>query len=124
MFEIFTAQCFARSEGDAVNQEIEPAKLFTNLSKGFIDFFLFRDVTREQQRAGHGFACQAFDIFFQAIALVSESEICARFVKGLSSGPGDGALICDSEDDSIFVFEHVCFAAVTRYLCNLWILYS
>jgi hypothetical protein len=73
--EVFAAERFARREGDAVNQEVEPAKLLADLSKRLVDFFLFRDVAGEQQRAGHRFVRQAFDVFFQAIALVSESEV-------------------------------------------------
>jgi hypothetical protein len=45
--EVFTTQRLARSEGDAVNQEIKASELFTNLTEGLVDFFLFRNVTRQ-----------------------------------------------------------------------------
>ena len=61
-----------------MNQEIKPAELFANLTEGFIDVFLFRYVARQQQRTGHRFVCEFLDILFQAIALVSESEVRTR----------------------------------------------
>src|SRR5262249_43388720 len=73
-----------------------------------IDFFLVSHIAREQQRPGHGRRCQTLDVLFEALALVSESELSARFVKRQGSGPGDGALVCDSKDYSSFVFKH-CF---------------
>ena len=46
--EIFAAERFTRREGDAVNQKIEAAKLLADLSKCFVDLFLFRYVAGEQ----------------------------------------------------------------------------
>ena len=63
-----------------MNQEVEAAKVFADVTKGFVNFFLIRYIAREQQRTKHGIVCQIFDVLLQAFALVSEGEVCARFV--------------------------------------------
>src|SRR5215213_3750070 len=42
--QVFAAECFTRCEGDAVDEEVETAKLLADLPKCFIDFFLFSNV--------------------------------------------------------------------------------
>jgi hypothetical protein len=48
-----------------VNQEIETAKLLTDAPESFVDFFLFGNVARQQQRAGHRFAGEGFNILLR-----------------------------------------------------------
>src|SRR5262249_15954337 len=55
--------------------------------------------------------------FFQAFALISEGQASAGSVQSLRGRPSDRALVCDTEDDSLFVLQHT---SVYCFLSLIW----
>jgi hypothetical protein len=108
------ASCGNERESDAVNQEVEPSEFLSDFAKRLIDLVLFRHVTREQQRTGHGVGSQTLDVLFQTIALISKGQFGAGLVQSLGGGPGNRALVGYAKNDSVFVLQHeMCGGSLT-----------
>jgi hypothetical protein len=106
-FHVFTFQRFTRSEGDAVNQEIQPTKFFTNSLKRRVHFFLLSNIAREERRFRHFGRSEALDIVFEPLALISERETGAGAVQGLRRGPRNRSFVGHTKNNSLFIFKHI-----------------
>ncbi len=69
-----------------------------------VDFFVFADIAHVAFSARQG-QDEVFRFLFQAFVLVGDGELHARSVQSLRDGPGDGALVGDSENDSVTALQ-------------------
>ena len=94
----------ARGEGDGVDERVEASEFLADLGEDRVDLAVDGDVARQQQRVGHRRG-QRLDTLLQPLALVGEGEAHPLARERLRDGPGDGALVGDTEDDAGTTFE-------------------
>jgi hypothetical protein len=90
-------------ERHRVQEQIQPAEFFADGFEDAGDFLVLRHVARQDERVRAKRAGEFLDVFLHAVALVREREFRALARPRLRDGPGNGALVGDTENNSFFL---------------------
>ena len=83
-----------------MDERVQLAVAFFECGEKAVDLFVFADVAHVGFGAGER-EDQIFGFLLQTLVLVGDGELHAGGVKSLGDGPGDRALVGDSEDDGV-----------------------
>ena len=92
-------------ERHRMQEQIQLAEFFADGFEDAGDFLVLRHVARQDERVRAKRAGEFLDVFLDAVALVGEREFRALARPRLRDGPGDGALVGDTEYNSEFSVE-------------------
>ena len=87
-------------ERHRVQEQIQPAKFFADGFEDAGDFLVLRHIARQDERVRAERAGKFLDVFLDAIALIREREFRALARPRLRDGPGNGALVGNTENNS------------------------
>ena len=78
-----TLKRLAGCEGDAVEEEVQPAEALAHSGEDGVNLAVLRDVAGQDQRVRSEGASELLDVFLEPIALVGEGQFRARAVPRL-----------------------------------------
>ena len=87
-------------ERHRVQEQMQLAEFFADGFEDAGDFLVLRHIARQDERVRAELAGEFRDVFLDAVALIREREFRAFARPRLRDGPGDGALVGDTEDNS------------------------
>jgi hypothetical protein len=97
--EVLAVEVFLEGVGDAMNHEIEAAEPVFHLREDRLDLVVLRHVALEDERVLER-GCQLAGVLFEPLALVGEGDPRPLLRRAAGDGPGEAALVGDSEDYS------------------------
>ena len=87
-----------------MNQNVDFAKMFRGFFDSGCDMVIFRYVTFFDPFAVQ-LCRQRSDTMFQHFAGIADSEICAFTFECLRNSPGNGFIICKTENEGVFILK-------------------
>jgi len=96
------------AKGDGVQKEMQPAEFLARFVEHTGDVIIFGLRRHSTAVSLCRTRRQVPRRFLEPFTLISEGECGARLVPGLRDGPGDGAFVGDTEDDSEFARRVAC----------------
>src|SRR5262249_8108138 len=101
----FAFERLLRREGDRMQEQVQFSELLPHALEHVGDILISCHVAGYQQRVRAERSGEFLDVFLEALALIGEGEPRPGPVPSLRDGPGDGALVSDTEYDPEFSSE-------------------
>src|SRR6476646_932041 len=99
-----TLQGFPRGESDGMDEKIQLSPILFNACENGFELSRFAHVQ------GHDdwrleLLSKRLDMLFGFVVEIGDGEVCTQCAEGLCAAPGNGLVVGDADDETLFSFE-------------------